>query len=154
MFIGEFETSLDGKGRVVIPARMREVLRTKYDDGLLILTHGLDQCLAVYPYEEWQKVAAAFKQKLPVYTRSARWMQRQFYRSAIECRLDGQGRLLIPPKHRQSAHIEKEVVITGCYNRIEIWGREVLEAYDSQFERSQFEESLEDLADRLDNLLF
>ena len=154
MFIGEFETTLDTKGRVVIPSRMREVLDTKYEEDLLILTHGLDQCLSLYPCEEWQKVAAAFKQKLPIYTRNARWMQRHFYRNALEARFDGQGRVLIPLKHRQSAGIQKEVVITGCYNRIEIWGREMLDSYDSQFEPSQFEESLEDLADRIDNLQF
>ncbi len=154
MFIGEFETTLDSKGRVVIPVRMREVLSSEYQDDLLILTHGLDQCLALYPYEEWQRVAVAFKQKLPIYTRNARWMQRQFYRNALESRLDGQGRILIPPKHRQAVGIQKDVTITGCHNRIEIWSHEILESYDQEFERSQFEESLEELADRIDNLHF
>jgi len=151
MFIGEYDSCIDNKSRVCIPAKMRGVIE-KYSEGRMILTIGLDNCLALYPYEEWEEIAMNLKQKIPISLSVGRKLARSFFRNAVECNLDKQGRLVIPPKLRKSASIIKEVVIIGAQNRIEIWSKEVLEAYDATFEDSSIGESLEDLYDRIGNL--
>lgn len=154
MFIGEHNACIDNKGRVCIPAKIREVIAQKYSGSKMILTLGLDGCLALYPYEEWEKIANNLKQKIPISLSAGRVLERVFFRNAVECSLDRQGRIIIPPKLRKSALIIKEVVIIGVQNRIEIWSKEAIGAYDADFEDSSISESLEDLYDRIGNLQF
>ncbi|HIE28804.1 TPA: division/cell wall cluster transcriptional repressor MraZ [Candidatus Poribacteria bacterium] len=154
MFIGEYNVSIDSKGRVCIPAKIREIIAQKYNDGKMILTLGLDGCLALYPYEEWEKIAMNLKQKIPLSLRTGRILERSFFRNAIECSIDKQGRIVIPPKLRRAALIIKDVVIIGVQNRMEIWSKEAIETYDVEFEDSSIGESLEELYDRIGNLQF
>jgi MraZ protein len=154
MFIGEYNVCIDSKGRVCIPAKMREVFVQKYSASKMILTLGLDGCLALYPYEEWEKIALNLKQKIPSSLSDGRILERVFFRNAVECSLDKQGRIIIPPKLRKSALIIKDVVIIGVQNRIEIWSKEGIEAYDADFEDSSISESLETLYDHIGNLQF
>ncbi|MFQ6040838.1 MAG: division/cell wall cluster transcriptional repressor MraZ [Candidatus Poribacteria bacterium] len=154
MFIGEYNVCIDNKGRVCIPAKIREVIVQKYNGSKMILTPGLDSCLALYPYEEWEKIAMNLKQKIPVSLRTGRILERSFFRNAIECSIDKQGRIVIPPKLRRAALIIKEVVIIGVQNRMEIWGKEAIETYDVESEDSSIGESLEELYDRIGNLQF
>jgi MraZ protein len=154
MFIGEYHISIDNKGRVCIPAKIREVIAQKYNDGKMILTLGLDSCLALYPYEEWEKIAVNLKQKIPSSLSTGRILERSFFRNAVECNFDKQGRIIIPPKLRRAALIIKEVVIIGVQNRIELWSKEAIRAYDAEFEDSSIGESLEELYDRIGNLQF
>ena len=152
MFIGEYNVSIDNKGRVCIPAKIREVIAQKYNGSRMILTLGLDGCLALYPCEEWEKIAMNLKQKIPISLSTGRILERSFFRNAVECSLDKQGRIIIPPKLRRAVLIIKEVVIIGVQNRIEIWSKETIKAYDAEFEDSSISESLEDLYDRIENL--
>ena len=154
MFIGEYNVFIDSKGRICIPAKIREVIAQKYNGSKLILTLGLDGCLALYPCEEWEKIALNLKQKIPLSLSAGRLLERAFFRNAIECSLDKQGRIIIPPKLRKSALIIKDVVIIGVQNRIEIWSKEGMAAYDGELESSSISESLEDLYDRIGNLQF
>ena len=118
MFMGEYNHIIDAKGRLIIPARFRELLGEEF-----ILTKGLDGCLSIYPMDAWE----AFETKLralPLTNKNARTFTRFFVAGATNCELDRQGRVLVPQSLREFAGLEKEVVLTGNLNRIEIWSKE------------------------------
>ena len=118
MFMGEYNHTIDAKGRLIIPARFRELLGEEF-----ILTKGLDGCLSIYPLDEWN----AFETKLralPLTNKNARTFTRFFVAGATNCELDKQGRILVPQTLREFAGLEKEVVLTGNLDRIEIWSKE------------------------------
>ncbi|MGI6727666.1 MAG: division/cell wall cluster transcriptional repressor MraZ [Anaerovoracaceae bacterium] len=118
MFIGEYQHSIDAKGRIIVPSKFREELGYKF-----ILTKGLDNCLFIYPMEEWKK----FENKLvtlPISSKEARAFVRYFFSSAVECEIDKQGRLNIPQHLREHARIDKELVTIGVMSRVEIWSKE------------------------------
>ncbi len=118
MFMGEYNHIIDAKGRLIIPARFRELLGEEF-----ILTKGLDGCLSIYPMDAWE----AFETKLralPLTNKNARTFTRFFVAGATNCELDRQGRVLVPQPLREFAGLEKEVVLTGNLNRIEIWSKE------------------------------
>ncbi|WP_181448011.1 division/cell wall cluster transcriptional repressor MraZ [Dissulfurirhabdus thermomarina] len=125
MFRGRSTHSLDAKGRLSIPARFRDVLKAKYD-GRLIVTN-LPGCLAAYPYEEWRVLEEQFS-RYRLARPEVLAFQRYFLAAAVECPLDGQGRILIPPALRDEAGFQKEVVLSGMLTYFEIWSRERLEA--------------------------
>ena len=117
MFMGEYSHSIDTKGRLIIPAKFRELLGEEF-----VLTKGLDGCLSIYPMDEWN----AFEEKLkalPLTNKSARTFSRFFVAGAASCELDKQGRILVPATLREFAGLEKDVVLTGSLNRIEIWSK-------------------------------
>ena len=118
MFMGEYNHTIDAKGRLIIPTRFRELLGEEF-----ILTKGLDGCLSIYPMDAWE----AFETKLralPLTNKNARTFTRFFVAGATNCELDRQGRVLVPQPLREFAGLEKEVVLTGNLNRIEIWSKE------------------------------
>ena len=125
MLIGEFEHSLDAKGRLIMPAKIREDLGEKF-----IITKGLDGCLFGFSSEEWANFEEKLK-TLPLTNKNARDFVRFFLSGAIECELDKQGRFLIPNNLRQYANMEKEIVIIGVGTRIEIWNKEKWNIYNS-----------------------
>ncbi|MBX6394730.1 MAG: division/cell wall cluster transcriptional repressor MraZ [Alicyclobacillaceae bacterium] len=141
MFIGEFTHSLDEKGRLILPAKFREGLGREF-----ILTRGLDRCLFAYPRSEWEKVEAKLK-SLPMARADARAFMRFFFSGATECELDRQGRIHIPVSLRSYASLERDCVIIGVSNRVELWAKEVWEAYFHQAQESfaRIAESLVDL---------
>ena len=110
MFMGEYNHIIDAKGRLIIPARFRELLGEEF-----ILTKGLDGCLSIYPMDAWE----AFETN-----KNARTFTRFFVAGATNCELDRQGRILVPQTLREFAGLEKEVVLTGNLDRIEIWSKE------------------------------
>ncbi len=125
LFYGEYQHSIDPKGRLIIPSKFREGLGEKF-----ILTKGLDNCLFGYSMEEW----ANFEEKLrtlPMADREARAFMRFFFAGAAECEFDKQGRILIPQTLREHAGLEKEVCIIGMASRIEIWDKSRWEAYSN-----------------------
>lgn len=126
MFMGEYQHTIDSKGRVSIPARFREELGEHF-----VTTKGLDNCLFVYPMEEWHRLEQKLK-SLPFTRADARAFARFFFSGAVECELDKQGRVLIPQMLREHAKIIKDVVIIGVSTRIEIWAKEVWEEYSLQ----------------------
>ncbi len=118
MFMGEYNHTIDAKGRLIIPSRFRELLGEEF-----VLTKGLDGCLSIYPMGEWE----AFEQKLralPLTNKNARTFSRFFVAGATPCELDKQGRILIPQTLREFAGLDKDVVLTGNLNRIEVWSKE------------------------------
>lgn len=117
MFMGEYNHTIDAKGRLIIPSRFRELLGEEF-----VLTRGLDGCLSIYPMDEW----VAFEEKLralPLTNKDARTFSRFFVAGATTCQLDKQGRILVPQTLRQFAGLDKDVVLTDL-NRIEVWSKE------------------------------
>lgn len=125
MFIGEFQHSLDSKGRLIIPSKFREGLGERF-----VLTKGLDNCLFVYPLSEWHNFEEKLK-TLPLASRDARAFVRFFFSGATECELDRQGRILLPANLREHSGIEKDVAVIGVSTRVEIWSMEEWSRYNS-----------------------
>jgi MraZ protein len=117
VFLGEFEHSLDDKGRLAIPAKFRPEL----GQGL-VLTRGLDRCLFAWPMAEWQIVADKLG-RLSLMHAEARRLQRLLFAGAVDTQLDRLGRVLVPAFLRGYAGLEDAVVVAGVLNRIEIWDR-------------------------------
>ncbi|MDO4519291.1 MAG: division/cell wall cluster transcriptional repressor MraZ [Eubacteriales bacterium] len=118
MFMGEYNHTIDAKGRLIIPAKFRELLGEEF-----VLTKGLDGCLNIYSYNEWH----AFEEKLaklPLTDKNARTFKRFFVAGAAACELDKQGRILVPQTLREFAGLAKDVVLTGCLDKIEVWSKE------------------------------
>ncbi|NMB08027.1 MAG: division/cell wall cluster transcriptional repressor MraZ [Tissierellia bacterium] len=124
MFMGEYQHIIDDKGRVIMPSRFREDLGYNF-----IMTKGLDNCLFVYPKDEWMVLEEKLRQ-LPLTNREARAFVRFFFAGATECILDKQGRVLIPSNLREHAKLNKDAVIIGVSTRIEIWDKEEWVAYN------------------------
>ena len=118
MFMGEFEHTVDDKGRLAIPFK----IRGKFADGLVV-TRGLDGCLFVFTTAEWTVLAEKIA-KLPFPQRNARSFQRVMFSGATECQLDSQGRFLLPSFLRSYAGIDGETVIIGVSTRLEIWAKD------------------------------
>lgn len=118
MLIGEYEHSLDTKGRLIMPVKLRENIGEKF-----IITKGLDGCLFVFSLEEWTIFETKLKQ-LPISNKDARMFSRFFFAGAIDSEIDKQGRFLIPANLREFANLTKDVVIVGMDSRIEIWSKE------------------------------
>jgi MraZ protein len=140
MFMGEYQHSIDDKGRLTIPAKFRDALGPTF-----VITRGLDNCLFVYPQQEW----AAMEQKLkalPLMKADARAFTRFFLAGATECELDRQGRVNIPANLREHAGLDKDCVIIGVSSRVEIWSKENWEAYSKLSEQS-FNDIAEKLVD-------
>ena len=126
MLIGEYEHSLDAKGRVILPAKLREDIGEKF-----IITKGLDSCLFGFSKSEWLNFEEKLK-TLPLTNKNARDFVRFFLSGAVEAELDKQGRFLIPGNLRDYASLDKETVITGVGTRIEIWDKEKWQNYNSE----------------------
>lgn len=138
--MGEYQHSIDDKGRITVPVKFREALGAKF-----LITRGLDECLFVYPMEEWKQLEAKLK-ALPFTRSDARAFTRFFFSGATECELDKQGRVNIPATLRQYAHLEKECVVIGVSSRVEIWSRAQWEAYAAESAES-FNEIAENIVD-------
>ncbi len=125
MLIGEYEHSLDAKGRLIMPAKLREDMQEKF-----IITKGLDGCLFGFSQKEWANFEEKLK-TLPLTNKNARDFVRFFLSGAMECEIDKQGRFLISSNLREYANMEKDVVIIGVGTRLEIWNREKWKNYNS-----------------------
>lgn len=125
MLIGEYEHSLDVKGRLIMPVKLRTDIGEKF-----IITKGLDGCLFVFSQTEWSNFETKLKE-LPLTNKNARDFVRFFLSGATECELDKQGRFLIVNNLREYANITKEVVIIGVGTRLEIWNKENWNKYNS-----------------------
>ncbi len=124
MFRGRSTHNLDTKGRLSIPARFRDVLKTKYDNKLIIT--NLPNCLAAYPTDEWKQIEEQFT-KYRFGPPDILAFKRYLLGAAVDCTLDGQGRILIPAHLRQEVQIDREVVLVGMLNYFEIWSKELLD---------------------------
>ena len=116
-FKGEYSHSIDPKGRLIIPAKFRELLGDQF-----VVTRGFDGCLFVFAEEGWERFEEKL-QALPMDKPEARQLSRFFLAGAIDADVDKQGRILLPANLLQHAKIEKEAVIAGVGNRVEIWSK-------------------------------
>nr|WP_295971536.1 division/cell wall cluster transcriptional repressor MraZ [uncultured Bacillus sp.] len=139
MFMGEYHHNVDTKGRLIVPAKFREDL-----GEIFILTRGLDQCLFGYPLDEWKVIEDKLK-NLPLTKKDARAFTRFFFSGATECEIDKQGRINIATPLVNYAKLEKECVVLGVSNRIEIWSKDIWGDY--------FSESADSFAEIAENMI-
>lgn len=138
MFMGEYNHTIDTKGRLIIPSKFRETLGEEF-----VVTKGLDGCLFVYDNNEWK----AFEEKLkslPLTNKEARQFVRFFLAGAALAQVDKQGRILIPTVLREFAGLEKDVVLVGVASRVEIWSQE---RWESAVALDDMEEIAEHMAE-------
>jgi len=141
MFLGEFKHSLDLKGRLAIPAKFRSGL-----SGGAVITRGLDKCLFVFPQKEWEVLASKLM-NLPLSQSGSRAFVRLMLSGASDVEFDTQGRILIPDSLRSYAGLLKKAVVTGLYNRIEVWDEEEWKKY-----KSKTESASDEIAEKLGQL--
>ena len=125
MFFGEFEYRIDQKGRVPVPPRFRDDLKTG-----LVLTPGVENCITLYPVSEWQKLAQSLTSSTLTQSKLRR-LNRAFFATAFNAEIDGQGRISLPTQLRQHAGISDKVVIAGANTYLEIWDKDQWEAEKS-----------------------
>lgn len=140
MFMGEYMHNIDKKGRIILPAKFREEL-----GSFVIVTRGLDGCLAIYTKSQWETIYNQLLQ-LPSTKKDARMFVRMMTSKASECEIDGQGRILIPAPLIKSVELVKECRIIGAANHVEVWSKEAWEPVDEQASAS-FEEIAENLTE-------
>jgi MraZ protein len=128
VFLGQYERTVDGKGRLTIPAKYRPEL----GDGIVI-TRGLDRCLAIYPMPKWRELSARVE-ALPITNRRARNFRRLVFSGAHNDAPDDQGRVLIPPHLRDYASLDGTVIVSGLSDYIEVWDPGRWEVERSQLE--------------------
>lgn len=138
MLMGEFHHNIDEKNRLIIPSKFRYELGEKF-----IVTRGLDGCLFVYPLNEWDKITNQLN-TLPFTRKDARAFSRFFLSGATECEFDRQGRINISTPLVTYAKLEKECVIIGVNDRLEIWSKDSWDKF--------FNDNKEDLSDIAENL--
>jgi MraZ protein len=142
MFYGEYEHTMDRKGRLIIPAKFRQALK-EHDATTLFLTRGFDGCLFLFPESEWRDLENRFKQ-IPFTKAEGRKFNRLFFSGASEVDVDRLGRLLIPRTLKEFAQIKQDVVIVGVSTRMEVWSKEQWRAF---YEGSR--QSFEEIAERV-----
>lgn len=125
MLLGEYRRAIDAKGRLILPREYRQELGSG-----VIVTKGLDNCLFLYPFKEWERLVERI-QEMPSGSESTRIFTRLFFPNANQLVPDGQGRIMIPAHLRQMAGLTKEVVIVGLANKAEVWNPENWKDYGS-----------------------
>lgn len=141
MFIGEYTHNLDLKGRIAIPVKFRKQL-----DGGAIITRGLDRCLFLFSQGEWDSLAKKLI-ALPLAQSNSRAFVRLMLAGAMDAEIDQQGRILVPDYLRKYAELNKKAVVTGLYNRIEIWNEENWKQY-----KLKTESASDEIAEKLGEL--
>ena len=139
MFMGEFNHTIDTKGRLIVPSKFRELLGDEF-----VVTKGLDGCLFVYPADEWKIIEDKFRE-VSQFSKEARKFARFFFAGAASCEVDKQGRVLLPAVLREFAGLEKEVVLAGVLNHIEIWSKD-------RWENAASYEDMEEIAEHMASL--
>ncbi len=144
MFYGEFEHSIDRKGRLILPAKFREVAKNQFVEKFFV-TRGLDKCLFMFSEEEWRSQENKFK-TMSFTKQQSRTFNRLLFSGAVDVNFDKQGRILLPQYLKDFADIKKDVMIVGVSNRIEIWAKNLwFDFYANS--RQSFEEIAEKLMD-------
>ncbi len=144
MFRGRYNHQVDAKGRLSVPSRFRDALSSNFDERLIIT--NFDDCLWAYPVPEWQELEKKVS-ALPQFMEEVKALQRVFISAAVECPIDKQGRILIPPSLRDYAALDRDVVIVGMTRRFEIWAKE---RWDEVFRGAQIK--LEGMSAKLADL--
>lgn len=134
MISGKYDFSLDAKNRVFVPAKLRDELGEQ-----IVMVKGIDECISVYPLAGWESFCAKLE-ALP--KTEIRHVKRFLYASAIECKIDGQGRVIIPTPLRDYAKVEKHAIIIGVGDHAEIWSQDGWTAEEEKANSSNMEEML------------
>lgn len=137
--MGEYNHTVDAKGRMIMPAKFREQLGEQF-----VVTKGVDGCLYVYSSEEWGRIEEKFRE-VNLTTKDARKFMRFFFAGAATCDVDKQGRILIPPVLRNFAGLEKDVVLVGVMTKIEIWDKTKYEEASSYDDMDEIVEHMAEL---------
>ena len=142
MFYGEYKHSIDRKGRLILPAKFRDVYK---ESGVerFFLTRGLDKCIFMFTEDEWRSQEQKFK-NMPFTKQETRSFNRMFFSGAVDVAPDRQGRFIIPPYLKDYAHIKRDTVIIGVANCIEIWDRKTWEDLSAS-SSSSFEQIAENI---------
>lgn len=148
MFKGGSTVNLDAKGRLALPTKFREDLAASCD-GRMVLTVHDDGCLMLYPAQEWEEIERKLV-RLPNQNKTARRLQRMLLGHATEVEMDSHGRILVPPRLREFANLEKKVVLAGIGNKFEIWNDTAWEQSCEEWVSAGGDEAL---PDSLDNLI-
>ncbi|HRY60527.1 MAG TPA: division/cell wall cluster transcriptional repressor MraZ [Patescibacteria group bacterium] len=141
MFIGEYSYTIDDKGRIATPPKYRGELH----EGVVV-TRGLDDCLFMYGKKEWDVIAEKLG-NMPTTDKSARDYARLMLAGAMDIVPDKTGRIVLPQYLRDFAHLKKDIVVAGLYNRIEIWDESAWKKYEANIEKNS-----SDIADKLSSL--
>jgi len=144
MFYGEYIHFIDRKGRLILPAKFREVAKANFIEKFFV-TRGLDNCLFMFSEEEWRTQEQKFK-TISFTKQQSRTFNRLFFSGAVEIVPDKQGRVLVPQYLKDFALIKKDVVIVGVSNRVEIWAKDKWQEFFGNSKQS-FEEIAEKLMD-------
>ncbi|NLD15420.1 MAG: division/cell wall cluster transcriptional repressor MraZ [Gammaproteobacteria bacterium] len=149
MFRGSSSINLDAKGRLAVPSRYRQELEERCEGQMVITLDLHEPCLCLYPMQEWERIEAQIS-RIPSMRPEARSLQRLLVANAIDVELDGSGRLLIPPRMRAHAGLDKHVMLVGLSLKFQIWDEATWE--------SRFEEDLDfirqaELPEELQNLV-
>ncbi|HEX6490166.1 MAG TPA: division/cell wall cluster transcriptional repressor MraZ [Gaiellaceae bacterium] len=139
MLLGQHDHTIDDKNRLTLPAKFRQA----FAEGL-VLVRGIEPCLTAYPRSEWRAAVESRLQELDPLSREGRLMQRYFFSGAAEAELDKQGRVMIPSALAEQAGLEREVVVAGIRDHLEIWDRARWREH-----LDEIEGSAEDVAERL-----
>ena len=142
MFMGEYNHTVDAKGRLIVPSKFRDQLGDEF-----VVTKGLDGCLFVYTLDEWRKIEEKFRD-ITATSKDARKFARFFFSGAATCEVDKQGRILLPPVLREYADLQKDVVLAGVLSRVEIWSK------DRWLENTYEEDEMDDIAEHMAELGF
>ena len=143
VYVGTYEHSLDDKARIILPGAFRQALGKTF-----ILSAGFDRCLALWRRDEWNEFVAREISKRSDLSGEARRLSRWFHASAHLITVDSQSRFVVPPPLRSRAALEREVVLTGVGNRVEIWSAKLWRAYSEKTEAT-IEEIAESLSQDL-----
>ena len=141
MFIGEYYYTIDPKGRIAIPSKLRKVLSK---GG--VITKGLDNCLFIFSSKDWQPMAEKIK-SLPLSQSNSRAFSRLMLAGAMNIKLDSQGRILVPDYLRKYVGLKKQIVLAGVFDRLEVWDEKEWEKYKKRTEKESG-----DIAEKLGDL--
>ena len=150
-FLGEFEATLDVKGRFLLPAGFKKQLPEE-DTNKFVINRGFEKCLSLYPMSSWDPIYERIN-KLNDFDHKVREFRRYFLNGAIQLELDTAGRLLIPPNLKEHAGLEKDIVLVAAVNKIEIWDKGKYQQFFDSFSPETFSTLAEQVMGGNDKLI-
>jgi MraZ protein len=151
-FLGEYEATLDAKGRFLLPAGFKKQLPEE-GSAVFVINRGFEKCLTLYPIKNWEPIYAGIS-KLNDFDPKVREFRRYFLNGATQLELDSAGRLLVPPNLKEYAGLEKDIVLAAAVNKIEIWDKGKYQQFFDSFSPETFSNLAEQVMAGVDNAVF